>query len=930
MVFNKSKFVAVPRLPGLKNCEDFPPLPGSSSGALPGPPTSQANLGTSQSAPRNSQSNANKDAGESHERVKQEYDVYAKPFVPEFLRTINQESAHIVVTESKHKVDFAAYTASFAGGDFLPERPIGPALSSTRRGSNEERTLDPHSYLDYFVALCRIEMAAKETYCLYNVRLFPYLGPDAEDLWMLSLPGLREDSPHLQVEMGDTILLRQLWIDGRGFQTWFEAPGKSWEGIQYNASVYAVNRALEQVYLRISGLSTTSITTYLFNVTLPLRQSALQSQWNSLSRMHQELQKTSRETDTMQNDWIRRMIFPVESDGKTQTKLRSLPHKRGLYDDNINYEQLQAVNSACVNEFGVLPFLISGPPGTGKTKTLVEIALQLLETTDVKHILICAPSDQAADTLVSRLRTILPPTELLRLIGPQRADNEVPREILGYCYRVHDMFYLPPMPQLWSYSIVVTSTRDASLLVDARLTNNDMYHVETNMKTAFYPGEMAATPLLHWGALLMDEAAQATELDALPALSVVMPPSDYPTDLPQPRVIMAGDQNQLGPRTASRNTQFSCSLFARLFDRTPYKNHPLSRSNIRPSEGAPVFRASMLPMLYPPFVNLFRNYRSHPSIISVPSSQFYNDTLIPEAQLEDTPLQKSSLWQGKKWPVLYVPITGKDELEKDGGGWYNITEAREACNIAQRLVKESQVAQADIAIMSPFAAQVKVLRKMIRGSAYGGGSGLWEVNIGPVEAFQGLESRVVILCTTRTRERFLDEDAKRGLGLIGQMRKMNVALTRAKMGLFVLGNPSVLGMDEHWRAFLAFCWRNELVAGASPFDEEMVKSFEGCKGGVLEKALRVREDLKVRKALGSAVAVNNIGGLNDDHEEVMMALCFQAAVEDEYREEDYEDYEEDGGDQEEGEDQTDGAYQADGEEEDSEDEIDGDAHNSTE
>ncbi|KAF2036765.1 hypothetical protein EK21DRAFT_106075 [Setomelanomma holmii] len=101
--------------------------------------------------------------------------------------------------------------------------------------------------------------------------------------------------------------------------------------------------------------------------------------------------------------------------------------------------------------------------------------------------------------------------------------------------------------------------------------------------------------------------------------------------------------------------------------------------------------------------------------------------------------------------------------------------------------------------MSPFAAQVRLLRSLIRSNTYGGGSGLWGVNIGPLEAFQGLEKRVVIICTTRTRSRFLSEDAKRGLGIIGQKRKMNVALTRAKEALLVIGNPEVLVQDEHWR-----------------------------------------------------------------------------------------------------------------------------------
>jgi helicase MOV-10 len=254
-----------------------------------------------------------------------------------------------------------------------------------------------------------------------------------------------------------------------------------------------------------------------------------------------------------------------------------------------------------------------------------------------------------------------------------------------------------------------------------------------------------------------------------------------------------------------------------------------------------VLKKSMLPIIYPPFTNLMRNYRSHPSILTVPSSLFYNDTLIPEALTPATPLQHSSIWRGRFWPVLFVPNSTPDEIERDGGGWYNLSEARIACCIAQELVRSASVQQADICIMSPFAAQVKLLRKIMRSNEFG----LWEVNIGPVEAFQGLEKRVVIICTTRTRERFLEQDWKRGLGIIKQPRTMNVALTRAKEALVVLGNPAILMQDEYWRAWVAFCWRNGLVArewGAKAED------FEEQKVGVLERALVVREESKERRA----------------------------------------------------------------------------------
>jgi helicase MOV-10 len=443
------------------------------------------------------------------------------------------------------------------------------------------------------------------------------------------------------------------------------------------------------------------------------------------------------------------MLFLTDADGNVQTQLRKAPH-RGLFDPAINYEQAHAIKDVSLNAHRILPYLISGPPGTGKTKALVELAMQLLSTTDVCHMVICAPSEAAADTLALRLKRHLNTKQMLRLNRPGRADNEVPRDLLQYCYIKDDMFHLPSFKKMMTFNVVVTSCRDAAMLAEAHLTNNDLWTIQRNTAVAFNPAEPAPTPPLHWTALLIDEAAQATEMDVLPAISVICPPPDYPTPLLQSRLVMAGDEHQLGPRTSSHDPKYSTSLFARLFNRPLYKDHPLSRSNTKPSSGAPVLKRSMLPMTYPPFTLLIRNYRSHPAILSVPSLLFYSDTLIPEAPLAKTPLQDSSLWQGRKWPVLFLLNTAPDEIERDNGGWYNVFEAHIACTLAQILVSESAVEQADICIMSPFAAQVKLIRSIIRSSQYGNGAGLWDVNIGPLEAFQGLEKRVVIICTTRT------------------------------------------------------------------------------------------------------------------------------------------------------------------------------------
>ncbi|KAL8636548.1 MAG: hypothetical protein Q9228_006065 [Teloschistes exilis] len=503
--------------------------------------------------------------------------------------------------------------------------------------------------------------------------------------------------------------------------------------------------------------------------------------------------------------WLRRMLFPSDTDGVMQTSLPQGVFKRSWFDRHLNHEQKKAVDAILSSNYGNIPFLVHGPPGTGKTKTVVETVTQLaFDSESEGTILVCAPSDSAADTLALRLRGYFEPKVLFRMNDFSRTFAEVPQEILPYCYVQDDIFNLPPLPELMACKVVIATCRATDILVQARVTNRDLVTLESNTLDLLNPQRAAKrraakTCQLHWTALLIDEAAQATEPEMLMPLSVVAPPTSYSCK-PNPILVMAGDQYQLGPRIYDPTTTLRVSLFERLSSRDMYADHPLARQSRR-RLGPP------LHMLRPAFVNLTRNYRSHPAILAIPSALFYADTLIPEAAETDQ-LELWSGWQGRKWPVLFACNGGIDDCENIkvvGGGWFNIREAKKAISYAASLLEDGLIQeQKEICIMSPFRSQVTVLRNMARKAE------LWGLNIGPMDAFQGLESRFVITCTTRTRTRFLEEDSVKGAGIVNEPKKFNVAVTRAKQGLIVLGNPWVLERDPHWCAFLRFCWRNRL------------------------------------------------------------------------------------------------------------------------
>jgi putative helicase MOV10L1/helicase MOV-10 len=185
--------------------------------------------------------------------------------------------------------------------------------------------------------------------------------------------------------------------------------------------------------------------------------------------------------------------------------------------------------------------------------------------------------------------------------------------------------------------------------------------------------------------------------------------------------------------------------------------------------------------------------------------------------------------------VLLHISDSEDDMDLNNGGWYNVGESQLACAYAARLVQSGLVAQNEVCIMSPFKAQVACLRRTIREARFGS---LWDVDIGPTEAFQGLERGVVIICTTRSKPRFVGSDQKANWGLIGMPNAMNVALTRAKFGLIVIGRREILLLDPNWRAFLDFCDRNGLVAGEV---DRLVQDRDNIEPTRLEKVLLAQE-----------------------------------------------------------------------------------------
>jgi hypothetical protein len=845
--------------------------------ALPLPRTTEKSNQTSESLPVNpplfNQVGQESLAGD----FEHAFDVYARPFVPQALSVINTLKGHIIHTPARNHVAFEAYSRGYMGVEFLPRipEPIALPLFATPEVTHSEYEQYFRYHLEEEIRSQELENVSYSLYAAsaidisYNSELDSKLGPARSLMCRFKIPGLRENSPY--IEEDDVVEIRQLRYEGWeklvgtgdgmfGVQPPIATP--IWTGVVFEARVLSVQRKNEEIVVAVAGLmaldyqqSLSGASRPRFNIQFPVPKHRYTPIQQVLPVIQEGLVLYDNQKDYNKSDgphhWLKSMLFPTEEDGKMQTRLNPGAFSRDLFDNQLNREQQKAVESICLQNYGTLPYLISGPPGTGKTKTLVETALQLIKNDhNVSHVLICAPSDPATDTLVQRLSKHLNPSEMLRLNRPSRTFAEVPDSVLPYCHvpkgQYHN-FSLPPFETLMSYKVVVTTCRDASLLLYSRMTNSDLFAAEFGLRRTIHPCGKIPKVDLHWGALLVDEAAQAIEPEVLLALSVVAPPREFVWVAFTPLFIMVGDEYQLCPRTSLPSSPLRASLLERLFKRPVYARHPLARSQT--GRAPPPLNKTMLPILRPAFTNLIRNYRSHPAILAVPSALFYADTLEPE--VEDPNLLASwSQWQGRKWPVLFVSNNSQDDLEQDGGGWFNPGEAQIASWYASHLVESGLVQPKEICIMSPFSAQVARLRKTVRKTPKN-----WEVNIGPTEAFQGLERAVVILCTTRSRQRFVERDQKAGWGLIGMPNKMNVALTRAKFGLVVIGKKDVLTEDPNWKAFINFCERNGLVAG---------NTIGGASPDALRQRTRLEKVLLEDEPIDEGTRV--LGGVSHDDE----------------------------------------------------------------
>lgn len=261
---------------------------------------------------------------------------------------------------------------------------------------------------------------------------------------------------------------------------------------------------------------------------------------------------------------------------------------------------------------------------------------------------------------------------------------------------------------------------------------------------------------MYFERVLVDEATQATE----PAVLV-------PLTRGCRQLVLVGDHCQLPPTVLSTHAE-------------------------EEGLGVPLF-SRMVACGVPPFM-LDTQYRMHPSIAMFPSDLFYGGKLLNGVSAPERRPLAGFPWPRMEFPVAFVPINDGVEVD-DGQSKYNEAEAFAACNAVSALLDGGQCNVTDIAVVTPYSAQVRLIRRMLRKLVQRPPY----VEVSSVDGFQGREKEAVIFSAVRSNDNYV-------IGFVSDWRRMNVSFTRARRALIVLGNEQTLrrGDPDTWLPWLAW------------------------------------------------------------------------------------------------------------------------------
>ncbi len=443
----------------------------------------------------------------------------------------------------------------------------------------------------------------------------------------------------------------------------------------------------------------------------------------------------------------------------------------GALDSSLNEVQLDAVQFALsARDVG----LIHGPPGTGKTTTVVEVIRQAIRRG--RKVLACAPSNLAVDNIFERLLNFR--ERAVRLGHPARVLPELREHTLDLLVERHRDVRLARKLVKQAMSLFREAGRqrrtapkpgerkqlrdDArSLLADARKMEQQAAEGILDSAAVICATTTGIDSQLlgprRFDLVVIDEACQSTE------------PGCWIPLLRGDRLVLAGDHCQLPPTVVSQEAVaegFGTSLFERLV------NH----------YGPDIAR------------RLTVQYRMHQAIMDFSSRELYDGQLEAHASVREhrlCDLAGVAASRITEWPLEFIDTAGAgydEELEPDGESRLNRQEAELVARKVRELV-DAGLAARDIAVISPYGAQVRLLREQLDVPG---------LEIDSVDGFQGREKEAVVISLVRS-------NPKGEIGFLGDIRRMNVAMTRARRKLLMVGDSATLGGHPFYTRLLEYC-----------------------------------------------------------------------------------------------------------------------------
>lgn len=416
--------------------------------------------------------------------------------------------------------------------------------------------------------------------------------------------------------------------------------------------------------------------------------------------------------------------------------------------------------------------IIHGPPGTGKTTTVVEVIRLLVARGE--RVLACAPSNTAVDNLLERLLAIGEPA--VRLGHPARVSEDLRQHSLDVLVGRHESMMIVhqmmreaeqierkatkytrgrPAPgyrgqqrqearELKRHARIIEKQAVIEVLKDARVVCATTTFDESILED------------LRFDVLVIDEACQSVE----PGCWVPLKKAN--------RLILAGDHLQLPPTIlsdAARQEGFAVSMMERLVNH--YEDLVTRQLTVQ--------------------------YRMNQSIMAFSSEHFYNNSLIADKSVSEHVLSDLPRFRSEQMsddPVTFIDTAGtgwQEEIEPDGLSKRNPQEGELVLRQVNALC-EAGLRPSEIAVIAPYAAQVRWLREH---AVYD------HLEIDTVDGFQGREKEAVVISLVRSND--IGE-----IGFLSDARRMNVALTRAKRKLILVGDSATLGTSDFFKSLLAW------------------------------------------------------------------------------------------------------------------------------